>query len=258
MSKSALPDILSRVSPLLDKLPFSFMKQLDEWAGDAVRERRLRRLAEILSEAHEIAKQRGLPVESMQTLADHVGLPWVDKASLQDNADLREAWANLFVSMATDEADFHATYVSILGEMTPVDCKVLAHVVTHGLALTADRNLALLPMPDADIHRAMSATGHDEGRVQISIESLIRQACLIRSLPAPLKADVSMYGGLPEVISATTLGINFFSAASGSDLFSLAPVLSEEQIKERRGIVETTSRGHTAPAVALASTIRVV
>lgn len=257
MPEPLLPDVLSKISPLLEKLPFSFAKQVDEWAGDAIRRRRLRRLAETVNEAHEIAKEKGLPVESMRVVADHVGLPWAEKATLQDDVDLRKAWANLFVSMATDEVDVHAIYVSILGEMTPLDCKVLEHVVTRGLAQTCDRRLALLPMSDADIHQALSAIGCDEGRVQMSIESLIRQACLIRSLPAPLKADISLYGGLPEVISATTLGMNFFSAASGSDLFSLVPVLSEEQIKERLGIVEITSRGHNAPAVALASTIRV-
>ena len=260
MSETLLKVTSSAVSSLLDKLPFSFAKQLDEWSADAIRSRRLHRLVQILEEAHTLAEQRGLSVESMRVLADHVGLPWVEKATLHDDADLRTTWASLFVSMTTDsKLDVHATYVSILGEMTSLDCKVLEYIVTHGLVKNADDDdgLVLVPLSDDDIRKALSRDGCDEGRIQISVESLVRQACLIRIPPAPLRPGISMYGGLPEVISATTLGMNFFSAASGTDLSTLAPVLSEDQIKERIGIVEVTRSGDRFPAVALASSIRV-
>ena len=258
MSETLLKATSSAVSSLLDKLPFSFAKQLDEWGADAIRIRRLNRLVQILEEAHALAEQRGVSVKSMRVLADHVGLPWVEKATLHDNTDLRTAWASLFVSMTTDpKFDVHATYVSILGEMTSLDCKVLEYIVTHGLVQDADGEFVLVPFADDDIRKALSCDGCDGGRIQIAIESLVRQACLIRVPPAPLRAGISMYGGLPEVISATTLGMNFFSAASGTDLSTLAPVLSEDQIKKRIGIVEITRSGDRFPAVAHASSIRV-
>lgn len=258
MSETMLKATSSAVSSLLDKLPFSFAKQLDEWSADAIRNRRLHRLVQTLEEAHALAEQRGLSIESMRVLSDHVGLPWAEKATLQDNTDLRTAWASLFVSMTTDsKLDVHTTYVSILGEMTSLDCKVLEYIVTHGLVQNADGRLVLVPLSDDDVRKTLSCDDCDEGRIQISIENLVRQACLIRMPPTPLRAGISMYGGLPEVISATTLGMNFFSAASGTDLSILAPALSEDQIKERIGIVEITRSGDRFPAVAHASSIRV-
>ena len=235
MPETPSTQISQAVSVLLNKLPFSFLKQVDEWAGDAIRTRRLRRLVKILEEAHKIATERGLSTESMHVLADHVGLPWVDKASLRDEDDIRRAWASLFVTMATDsESDVHATYVNIMGGIDPLDCKVLDYVMSNGLVQTSDSQLVLAPLLDINIRNAMAVVGREPMRLQMSIENLVRQGCLDRFAKKP--SDKSFYYGAAEVVMATTTGMHFYAAASGVDLISLAPVLSEEELKVRLGI----------------------
>ena len=235
MPETQTTQISQAASVLLNKLPLSFLKQLDEWAGDAVRTRRLHRLVKTLEEAHNIATERALSAESMHVLADHVGLPWVDKASLRDEEDIRKAWASLFVTMTTEtESDVHATYVNIMGGIGPLDCKVLDYVMTNGLVQTADRQLVLTPLWDISIRNAMTVVEREPMSLQMSIENLVRQGCLDRFAKKP--SDKSFYYGAAEVIMATTTGMHFYAAASGVDLFSLAPVLSEEELKERLGI----------------------
>ena len=73
------------VRALIGKLPLSFLQQLDEFGGDVIKLRRLRRLVYILEEAHRIAEARGIQPDDMRMLADHIGLPWMDKASLRDD-----------------------------------------------------------------------------------------------------------------------------------------------------------------------------
>ncbi len=117
------------------------------------------------------------------------GLPWMEKASLHDNVDLHKAWVNLFVSMTIDpKSDLHATYVNILGELTPLDCRVLEHVVTNGLAQDAEGHLMPIPQSEDSILEALVlARGNvDTTAVLVSIESLVRQCCLTKVPPAPL------------------------------------------------------------------------
>ena len=117
MTDTNLPvEITKAVSKLADKLPLAFVKQLDEWAGDAVRERRFRSLVGVLEKAVAFAEEHGLDMNKARTLALHVGLPWIDKASLCEDDFLQEKWAGLLVSMATgEESDYGtgATYVRI-------------------------------------------------------------------------------------------------------------------------------------------------
>ena len=45
MSQSEIPDKVVEIAcKLADKLPLTFIKQLDEWAGDAVKHRRFKNL----------------------------------------------------------------------------------------------------------------------------------------------------------------------------------------------------------------------
>ncbi len=130
---------------LVDKLPLSILHQLDELGGDKIKMRRLRRLVSILEEAERIAKSKGILPDDMKVLADHVGLPWMDKASLRDDEQLQNAWANLFVAITTeDNEDLHGNCVRILGEMNPWDCRVLDHVVKNAVILPSDGNDAYI------------------------------------------------------------------------------------------------------------------
>ncbi len=259
LTEASLPDVLKNLSPLLNKLPLSFMKQLDEWAGEAFKVRRLLRLAETFILVSEMAEERGKSVDSMRVLADHVGLPWAEKASLRDDQDLRKAWANLFFAAATqDNGDLHANCVHILGEMNPWDTRVLDYMVRNAVVLSSDGGDGYIATPvyENKVISAIASEQECEGQTHFSIQNLIRLGCLSRIVPAPIDTDGQVYGTLREALAVSVTGVNLYCLSTGQELHSFAPILSEEQIKERVDIVEVTSGGRTAPAVALGSTIR--
>lgn len=255
---SDLIPAISAVSHLLNKFQISDVKNILKWPSDETKARRLKRLIEILADVEKIAKEKGISVDDMRTLADHVGLPWLEKASLQDDNDLRKAWANLFISSSTgEESDIHSIYVNILGELAPIDCKTLEYFVSNGIVKNSGHDLMSLPLPDSQILEALSAAGFKDPWTQVSIENLIRQSCLVRCLPATLTGGVSSYGGMSDVISVTNLGVNFYEAVTGKDVVSAAPTLSDDEINDRRGIITVTRGGQTTPAVVHGTQVRI-
>lgn len=218
---------------LVDKLPLSLLRQVDELGGDAIKIRRLRRLVRILEEAQRIAEAKGIMPNDMKVLADHVGLPWMDKASLRDDEYLRKAWANLFVAITTqDDEDLHGTCVRILGEMNPWDCKVLDHVVRNAVVLQSDRGdgYIAIPVQEDDIISSLASERQRQAQIRISVENLIRLGCLVRSVLAPIKVGGPVYGTLRESLAVSMTGVNLYCASTGQELHSFAPVRTEDEI----------------------------
>ena len=230
---------------LVEKLPLSLLRQLDELGGDAIKMRRLRRLVRVLEEAQRMAEAKGIMPKDMKVLADHIGLPWMDKASLRDDGDLRKAWANLFVAITTeDNEDLHGTCVRILGEMNPWDCKVLDHVVRNAVVLLSgggDGYIAT-PVQEDDIIATLASERDNHVQTRISIENLIRLGCLVRSVPAPIKVGGSVYGTLREALAVSATGVNLYCASTGQELRSFAPVRTEDEIIEMHRIREDQLR----------------
>ena len=224
---------------LIDKLPLSFLQQLDELGGDAIRLRRLRRLVCTLEEAHRIAETKGIQPNDMRMLADHIGLPWMDKASLRDDEDLQKAWANLFVAIATQgDEDLHGNCVHILGEMNPWDCRVLDHVVRHGLVLPSDGGdgFIAIPVHEDDIVSSIASEQDRQAQTRISVENLVRLGCVVRSVPAPIQTGGAVYGTLREALAVSATGVNLYCASTGQELESFAPVRTEDEIIDMLGL----------------------
>ena len=224
---------------LVDKLPLSILHQLDELGGDKIKMRRLRRLVSILEEAQRIAKSKGILPGDMKVLADHVGLPWMDKASLRDDEQLRNAWANLFIAITTqDNEDLHGNCVRILGEMNPWDCKVLDHVVRNAVILPADGSdgYIAIPVQEDALISALAANQQGEAQTHLSIENLVRLSCLVRNVPAPIEAGGPAYGTLREALAVSVTGVNLYCASTGQELHSFAPVRTEDEIVDILGL----------------------
>lgn len=230
---------------LVEKLPLSLLQQLDELAGDRIRLRRLRRLVRILEEAQRIAEAKGISPNEMRVLADHVGLPWMENASLRDDEDLRRAWAHLFVTITTEEnEELHSTCVRILGEMNPWDCRVLDHMVRNAVVLPSEDSEGYTPIPvhDEDVLTALGAEPEGRSRTRISIENLVRLGCLGRSIPAPIGAGGPAYATLREALAVTVTGVNLYCASTGQELHSVAPVRSEDEIIDMLGLRDSQIR----------------
>ena len=237
--------IAEAVRALVEKLPLSSLHQLDELAGDRIRLRRLRRLVLILEEAQRIAEEKGISPNDMKVLADHVGLPWMERASLRDNEDLRRAWAHLFVTITTEENDdLHGICVRILGDMNPWDCRVLDHMVRNAVVLRSETGDGFTPIPvhDDEVLATLGAEQENHARTRISIDNLVRLGCLGRSLPAPIEVGGPAYATLREALAVTTTGVNLYCASTGQELESVAPVRSEDEIIDMLGLRDTQIR----------------
>ena len=242
-----LPDevgLVGGAEKWLRKLPIGPAKrQIGEWVGDSLRLSRLKHLASIMEKMHRFAAKRGLTPEQAKALALHVGLPWIEKATLCEDESLQEKWAALLLSLVTEkhpEYSAGATYVRILGELDPWDCKVLDYMVREGgLSKSLFRQVSLW---DELIEAVPDPEGH-AGRTVLSIEKLVRVGCLAKSDTYVSRQDlgISLYGGIASYVSLTVTGLKFHIAVSGSrpgwlqkedefrqDMHPIEPLPSEE------------------------------
>ena len=210
----------SMASEWVKKLPLGPAKQqMGELIGDSVRLWRLRHLARIMEKVHVSADRRGLDSTQAEVLALHVGLPWIEKASLCENDELQDRWAELFLSLATEkhpEYSAGATYVRILGELDAWDCKVLDYMVKQGgLSKSLFRQLLFWE----ELVGAVPAPESDASRTVLSIEKLIRCGCLETNDVHASRKDngINMYGGIQRWVSLTVTGLKFHIAVTGSE-----------------------------------------
>ena len=204
----------------LEKLPLSPLKeQTGELIGDTVRLWRLKHLARVMEKAHRFAVKRGLDSTQAKTLTLHVGLPWMERASLSEDEVLQEKWAELFLSLATErhpEYSAGATYVRILGELDPWDCKVLNYMVKEGgLSKSVFRRVPFWE----ELMVAVPAPDDAAGRTVLSIEKLVRCGCLdlVDVHPSRNDGGINMYGGIQRWVSLTVTGLKFHIAVTGSE-----------------------------------------
>ena len=88
----SLVEIAAGAAKWLKKLPLGPAKeQIGELIGDSVRLRRLKNLERIMGEVDRFAETRGLRADQVRVLSLHVGLPWIDKASLCEDGGHPEA-----------------------------------------------------------------------------------------------------------------------------------------------------------------------
>ena len=216
---SSLPVALKEsASKLMDKLPVDSLKQMDELGGDWLRLRRFKNLVKITEDAAQFAEDRGVDTSRAKALALHVGLPWMERASLCEEGTLQGKWANLLLSLATDEQseyDEGAVYIRILAELDPWDCKVLTFMVEHGglskhMFRQVDREELLEAIPGPETH---------PGKTIQSVEKLIRSGCLVAEDVHVSRGDggVVIYGGIKRSVVLTLTGLNFHIAVSGDE-----------------------------------------
>ena len=207
-------------SEWVKKLPLGPAKQhMGELIGDSVRLWRLRHLARIMEKVHVSADRRGLDSTQAEVLALHVGLPWIEKASLCENDELQDRWAELFLTLTAEEHPEYsagATYVRILGELDAWDCKVLDYMVEEGgLSKSFFRQMLFWQ----ELMEAVPAPKGDPSRTVLSIEKLSRCGCLETSDVHPSRQDngINMYGGIQRWVSLTVTGLKFYIAVTGRE-----------------------------------------
>ena len=185
--------------------------QLGLKGGDYLRKRRLLNLASLDDKVDKVCIERGIPREKLRGLKIATGWPLLENASLQDDDEFQDRWANLLVSEMTDSTELGATFVEILKQLSRLDCEVLEYLVENGMGYAKDDAtfLTVLLVHD-DIQKAF------EGKpLQFTIDKLGNRRCACRVLRLPLKSEGVGYSALAEDIQVTLIGVNLYNAASG-------------------------------------------
>ena len=149
---------------------------------------------------------------------DHVGLPWLDNATLTEEEDLQGRWANLLLELSSPDSahyDLGLTCVNILAELNPRDCEVLGWLVHRSATMDDAGDVPLSVVTPADLEDDLPSGTRFPGRNQLSIDKLVRLGCVVLVAgDSSAEQGRNWYGPALEVMP-TLLGLNFYCAASG-------------------------------------------
>ena len=207
---------------LLDKLPVRTLNQLDAMLAGWLESKSMGRkgnLNAVLHDAATSAEDQQIDLAQANEISLHAGVPWFEKASLAEDETLRKRWAELFLSLLTEEHPEYsagATYVRILAELDPWDCKVLDYMVKEGgLSKSLFREVSFW----YELIQAVPDPAGDAGRTMLSVEKLIRCGCLEKNDTHVSRRDqgITMYGGIVSYVSLTVTGLKFHIAATRSE-----------------------------------------
>ena len=139
--------LLGQFAPMLNAMIQPSLEQAGLLLADHIRGWRLRNLASVVEKSDRKLRERGLSGDQISPIKAAVGLPIVEKASLQDDEVLQDLWANLIVSGVTDGHEIDPSYVEILHQFARLDCDVLEFVVEGGFSTIARDGDYMLVVP---------------------------------------------------------------------------------------------------------------
>lgn len=205
-------EVAAAANRLAERLFGPAVTNLGEIAGDWVRLWRMANLAAISRPVDRMTERRGLDPAEARRVALSVGLPLLEKASLQDDPFLQEWWAGLIAGAGADDEEgfgLDAVYVTAMAQLTRLDCEILTYVCEHGVGHRIEEG-AIEPNPlnPEDISRKYGQFAH------IAIDKLVVLGLIGRILKLPLKPGGP--GGLLEVVIPSMIGLNLYAEATGS------------------------------------------
>ncbi len=208
---------------------------IGQMIGDVARNWRLMQLRRISDKFFDKCRENGFDPQSGRKIALSIGLPLLEKASLQDDDYLQDKWASLlFASVCDADQDggeifsLSITFVEILAQFSRLDCLVLEYIVNRTVKEEyLETIIPNEPIPLKEIRGALS----EHKAVSLSVEKLAYLGCVERLNLMPLRSKEEGDGGLHPFADgylSTLTGMNLYAAASGR----MPKGLSQEQRRE--------------------------
>ncbi len=165
--------LLGQFAPILNALIQPSLEQAGLLLADHIRGWRLRNLASVVEKADRKLRERGLSGDQINPIKLAVGLPIVEKASVQEDEVLQDLWANLIVSSVADGQEIDPSYVEILHQFTRLDCEVLELVVHNGFDTIAKDGdfMLVVPIKVEDVESKWNGA-------RLSVEKLSSLGCM--------------------------------------------------------------------------------
>ncbi|MGW9332764.1 Abi-alpha family protein [Bosea sp. NPDC055594] len=184
---------------------------LEQTAGmleDRLRFTRWERQLRLRRRAQEFLEAQGQSGPTHK-VALNFGVPLIEAASLEENDELQDVWAQLLANAASNEAGIQRlpAFVSMLKDMSPLDARILRMAVRAPADLmkdyvyTAGFPESYTPPPKSNDDRIMPSLA-----VETSLWNLVRLTCV-----EPMQL---ISGRTVAAVYPTTLGTEFVKAVS--------------------------------------------
>jgi Abortive infection alpha len=180
------------------------------WTGDKIAFGRFKNACAIAEQVEANLKKRGA---TRQYVPLTIGLPIIEKASIEDDQSLQEKWTNLLTNAADASfGNIRRNFSSILSDLEPVDAALMDFVIK--LYLRSQSPLFL----QGGISQAMKL---EPAVCENSIRNLLRLGLL---KPGVVQVKGISAGGHTassymdtDAVSVTQLGVDFYHAVNLSE-----------------------------------------
>ena len=178
---------------------------------DKLKYMRWERQVAIMDKVNRKMAERGLDGPT-QTVPLKITIPLLQAASMEDEDDLQELWANLLVNAADKESEIeprHA-YISLLKDLTNFDAQILEKLYSNSIDL--GEQIYTWQLPDEismEKPNDLNPFTYPTGEVLLSLEALCRLGLL-----EPIGLAGVRIGPGVRCVFKTTLGLNFYKACT--------------------------------------------
>lgn len=116
----------SKIGELVSATP-SFLEKYSPKAASYLTKRKAESLLAVIRAANEKLNRAGITDQERQFCALKLGIPLIENASLEEEPELRELWANLLANSFNPEynGEIRTIFVDIIKKLTPFDAAVL-------------------------------------------------------------------------------------------------------------------------------------
>jgi hypothetical protein len=207
-SLEALDHLTKEGRELLAKIAGPSAEELGYILAEKLKLRRLRNLAVILREAKSIMSDAGLEPHQIRLKILH---PLLEQASLENDRDLVSKWAGLLASASTG-VDVHPSYSGILGELTPLEARLLDSLWEWHNACNGPRAILSDWIGEGFTIETLKTMCHITDDVLRLIDDNLQRLRLWHHLATHLASDAHL---LPLAVALTPLGYNFVMVCRG-------------------------------------------
>jgi len=158
------------------------------WLGDRVRIVRERNLENVLSKAKKKLDAAGIEINPIAT---KIFLPLVEAASLEDEEEMIERWANLLAAAASGKSVL-PSYIQILSQLSPDEARILDLVQELQRDIRENKNSGspIFAANIKDVQQTLKLPGDTFRRGSVNLDRL---ELLKRRFPIPS----IIFGGIP-------------------------------------------------------------
>jgi len=205
-------NLLKKVAKTLETLFGPATREIGEYLGDAVRERRIKRQAEFFIKFQKEIDQKGL---KLTAIPDKILFPLIEVVSLEDDDALKEKWLSLMVNAVQgSDINLYPTFIELLRHLSPYEVKILEAIARKSMKSDTFEYSRTMHFEIQFVNTVLEELEILPAKGLVLIDNLIRLNLIeyhVNSSSSGLFAIITAHSR-PTKVRLTNLGIDFFFA----------------------------------------------